>query len=487
MNEPTNKDDAELIRLAKLPKLEYERQRKEAAEKLGIGRLSALDSEVNDYRKQLKEQSLLSEIIDDVEPWESTVNGNELAIGMCGLFEKHCILPKGGAVSITLWCMATYAINSFRIFPKLCLSSPTKRCGKSTTMDVIGGLSSRSLSVSNTTSAALFRAIEHWRPSLLIDEGDTFLSGNEELRGIINSGHKRSGAFVLRVNGEGSAMEPKRYSTWAPMAIAMIKTPPETIKDRSLMILLRRKEQKEKIQKLPIETSREWVSFRQKCQRWYNDNKTQLENAEPEIPHIGNDRAEDNWLPILAIADLLGGDWPIRARKAMQALEGYSQDDEDTEIMLLGDIQRVFIEKEATKITSNNLIEYLNKMDERPWSEWRKGKPMNANSLARILKSFSVKSKNIKFGGSGKSVLKGYTIADLNDAFTRYLPNNGLEAATPLPTSNNRAYRVAGSVSVNETEDQLATLEAAYLKESSGVAACEPDLGASEEQEVINL
>jgi len=56
------------------------------------------------------------------------------------------------------------------------------------------------------------------------------------MRGIINSLHRRSSAFVLGVDGEGAAMMPKKFSTWSPMAIAMIKAPPDTIKDRSLMI-----------------------------------------------------------------------------------------------------------------------------------------------------------------------------------------------------------------------------------------------------------
>jgi hypothetical protein len=87
--------------------------------------------------------------------------------------------------------------------------------------------------------AAIFRVVEAWTPALSIDEADTFLSGNDELRDIINSGHTKSGAFVVRTVGDDH--EPKKFSTRAPMAIAMIKAPPGTILDRSIVVRLRRR------------------------------------------------------------------------------------------------------------------------------------------------------------------------------------------------------------------------------------------------------
>ena len=45
-----------------------------------------------------------------------------------------------------------------------------------------------------------------------------------------------------------------------------------------------------------------------------------LEAALPEIPDDLNDRAQDNWEPLLAIADLAAGDWPNTARPAAKAL-----------------------------------------------------------------------------------------------------------------------------------------------------------------------
>jgi len=38
-----------------------------------------------------------------------------------------------------------------------------------------------------------------WAPTVLVDEGDSFMDGKEELRGIINAGHTRDTATVVRV------------------------------------------------------------------------------------------------------------------------------------------------------------------------------------------------------------------------------------------------------------------------------------------------
>jgi len=94
---------------------------------------------------------------------------------------------------------------------------------------------------SNITGSALFRYVEQVRPTLLIDEADSFVKDNEELRGVLNSGHTKTAAYVIRnveVNGEH---KPRRFSTWAPKAIATIRGLADTLEDRAIMVRLQRK------------------------------------------------------------------------------------------------------------------------------------------------------------------------------------------------------------------------------------------------------
>jgi len=479
-------DDLEIDRLAKLPKLDYERQREAAAKALGISRVSALDAEVKQRQSQIKARDDANELLTGAEPWPHPVDGNQLALEIRGLFKKHCVLPAGGEVALSMWCMASYTINAFRIFPKLCLTSPEKRCGKTTTLEVISALVCKQLNASNVTPAAIFRAIEHWQPTLLIDEADTFLGGNEEMRGIINSGHRRSGAFVLRVDGEGAAMMPKQFSTWSPMAIAMIKAPPDTIKDRSLMILLRRKQSGEQISKLPREPLKSWYQIRQRCQRWYNDHQEKLQHAEPKIPNVGNDRAEDNWHPLIAIADLLGEDWPNQIRSAMLTIEGNKSDDDDSAgVMILTDIKQAFADKKVDKISSQDMVDYLIDIDDRPWCEWRHGQPMTKMTLSKLLKPFTIKPKDIRVS---YTVSRGYSYTQFMDAFNRYLASNPSQGATVLQTSEAEAYSVAPCVLESAANNQGATRKPTGDGECSIVAPQNSELGQSTQKaEVIGL
>jgi Protein of unknown function (DUF3631) len=45
---------------------------------------------------------------------------------------------------------------------------------------------------------------------------------------------------------------------------------------------------------------------------WLEPQIEELRRARPELPDELDDRAQDIWEPLLAIADLAGGDWPTR-------------------------------------------------------------------------------------------------------------------------------------------------------------------------------
>ena len=145
------------------------------------------------------------------------------------------------------------------------------------------------------------------RPTLLIDEADSFVKENEEMRGILNSGHTKAAAYVIRnveVNGEH---KPQRFSTWAPKAIATIRALADTLEDRAVIITLQRKSRMAKVERLRRRDSDEFAILRRQAARWAADTFDKLTDPDPSIPDALNDRAADNWRPLLAIADLAGG------------------------------------------------------------------------------------------------------------------------------------------------------------------------------------
>lgn len=196
---------------------------------------------------------------------------------------------------------------------------------KTTVLSLLRGVVNKALVASNVTLSAMFRSIELWRPSLLIDEGDTFINNdNEDLRGIINSGHTRDTTYVLRTEGDSSNRHPKQFNTWTPMAIAMIKNPPDTILDRSLVIKLRRKLSSEKTTRWSFDNFSKLEFLKQKLKRWSDDNLELLRNNKPDIYSFGNDndRANDNWLPLFSIASLISAEWLTKLEEAFKSSNG---------------------------------------------------------------------------------------------------------------------------------------------------------------------
>ena len=221
----------------------------------------------------------------DDEPWPEP--DAALLPELVALCTTHGILPVGAAIALALWAVHTFTFDRFRVSPYLAITSPQKRCGKSTLLAVLTRLVHRPLLSSNISPAAVYRGVEQWRPTLLIDEADTFLARNEELRGILNSGHTRDAAYTIRCVGD--IHEPTRFSTWCPKVIAMIGTLPSTLADRSIVIKLRRRLRHEAIQRIdPKALDPLCETLRRKIVRWADDHGPFLEDTAVEPPtHLG--------------------------------------------------------------------------------------------------------------------------------------------------------------------------------------------------------
>jgi hypothetical protein len=190
------------------------------------------------------------------------------------------------------------------------------------------------------------------------------------------------------------------------------------------MINLRRKHRREHVEPWREKQAGQFLPICRRAARWAADNLEALQDAEPELPNLGTDRGEDNWSSLLAVADLAGGRWSALAREAARVLTKAEAVDDEVGILLLEDVRDIFAEKNADRLPTAELVEALVSMEERPWGEWRKGKPITPSGLARLLRPFEVGSKNIKLA-TGR-VVKGYYLDILADAFKRYLPDSPL-------------------------------------------------------------
>jgi putative DNA primase/helicase len=432
-----------VARLAAMPPIEYDRVREVEAERLNV-RVSTLDKEVAMARRrghQSQAGDADDEFLIDPEPWPEPVDGADLLDRIASMANAHLVLPMGGAEAMALWIIHAHAHDCFFISPVLSFTSPTPECGKTTCLTYTGALVPRACPSSNITTAALFRAVEKWQPTLLIDEADTFLKSSDDLRGVLNSGHQRANAFVLRTAGDDH--EPRRFRTWAPKAVALIGKLPPTLASRAVNIELRRKMADEDVRPLRADRLDHLIPLRRQAARWVADNVTALRSADPEMPRAISGRAADNWRPLIAIADVAGGEWPARARRVAVELGG-SRGEQTASVMLLEDVQQIFATEGVDRIQSQELAAKLAKIEERPWVEWKNDRPITPRQIAKLLEQFKVKPDTIR---TSVGTAKGYMLEDFTDAFARY---TAYRSVTPEHCSEIKDLRSSRSVTLNE-------------------------------------
>jgi len=354
----------------------------------------------------------------ETEPWSHPVDGSLLLDEIAASLRRFVVLPSAEIQAITLWVVHTYAVEATSICPILIIKSAEKRSGKTLLLELLFNLVFRPLPASNITASSLFRVIERYKSTLLLDEAETYLCNNEELRGIINSGYRRSSSYVIRTVGDD--YEPVVFNTFGPKAIAQIDKPQETILDRSVLINIRRKTPDEKPERLRSDRAFEdFKHLRQKALRWTKDHLKHLMDSEPQVPEELNDRARDSWRPLLAIAELAGSKWAGYGYASAVKLSAVKSE-VSKRTLLLGDIRDIFQKAQVSRMASADICNMLIQVEEHPWVEWREGKPITVHQLARALEPLDIKPKQLKMG---RLNIRGYEFDDFNDSFARYMPD----------------------------------------------------------------
>ncbi|RCS59592.1 DUF3631 domain-containing protein [Parvibium lacunae] len=425
-------DDEAIAWLSSLKPMEYDRIRKEQAKALGV-QVSTLDDLVKTARNEESESERLP--FARVEPHPEPVNPAELLNEVSHLIRRFIVLEPVQADAAALWVAFTWFVDVVAVAPLAIINAPEKACGKSQLLDLMGRLSAKPLPASNSTAAGLFRAVELWEPTVLIDEADTFIRENDELKGLINAGHTRANAFVLRVVGDNH--EPKLFKVWGAKALAGIaleKHLPDATMSRAIIFELRRKLPHESVTRLRHAEGGLFDGVAAKLARFAEDYAQQVRQARPTLPDELGDRAQDNWEPLLAIAGCAGTEWLQRATVAALTLSGAGDKTVSTGNELLADIQEIFENKRLAKISTADLIKALTDDDEKSWATYNRGKSITARQIATRLNGYGIKSKTVRIG---YGTAKGFELDQFTDAFTRYLgpplnlPSQGNNSCKP--------------------------------------------------------
>jgi hypothetical protein len=379
--------------------------------------------------------------LDELVPIAPT-DGAELLDDLVNTLTRFVIFAdKHSAAAVALWIAATHALPWFDCAPRLVITSPEKRCGKTRLLDIIEGTCNHPLATSDATVAAIFRSIPpidentgdsiavEATPTLIIDEADAIFGNSkvaeqhEDLRKLLNAGHQR-GRPALRCVGPHQT--PTQFPTFAMAVLAGIGSMPDTITDRAANIAMRRRAHGERVAQFRRRRDTGTLKeIRYRLNRWvwsgadHDLSKTDTRNnnvrfaAERSMPV--EDRAADTWEPLVAIADAAGGHWPGTARAACKALVAAADAADETDSLntkLLADIKQIFADTRVPFLASKELVVRLRGIEESPWVEF----DYNPSKLAYRLKEFGVKSRRDPAGA-----VRGYSLESLTDAFSRYL------------------------------------------------------------------
>lgn len=316
-------------RLAALSPLQYDQVRIEEAKILGV-RPATLDAAIRSHRKQQEQQN--DTPFHEVEPADEPVDGQQLLDDLLHTVKRFIVCDHHVAVAASLWIAAAWFADVVRVAPFALITAPEKRCGKSTLLELIGRLTPKSLTASSITPSALFRSIDLWGPTLLIDEVDATLKDNEELRGLLNSGHTRSSAYTIRCTGDDHT--PTKFSTWGFKALSGIGHVSDTLMDRSIILELRRKLPNEQVQRMHHAPTGYFDELCSRLARFSIDNTETVRTAKPPLPESLHDRARDMQVVMGLIerqlpkfAATLQGTGKAPAQSPVEQQQNYTQTD----------------------------------------------------------------------------------------------------------------------------------------------------------------
>ena len=425
--------------LATLEPIEYEKIRVGMAKKLGF-RASLLDQEVRKNGAS-DEKAIQGRAIKLYEPehWHEPIKGCAALDEALAIIQRHMFITEVEAYACVLWVAHAQMFNAFSHTPRLLVTAADFGCGKTLLMThIVGDMLPRPLPCETITPAPFFRMSELHKPCFLIDEVDVFITQDSNLLSGINNGWEPHGGAIRCV---GDDNEPRLFSTHTVMAMAGINLPsklPEATFSRSIVIDLERAAEDEikeaNIYERDIHRAAVLVVGR-KLARWIADNKDRIKSGRPNLPPKVRGRTADKWKPLFKIAQVAGGEWPDRAKKALFGQPDLSEPCKALQLLI--NVVSVFREGEHG-IHTAVLIERLVDIEDSIWKGYNfrerdaDRRWITSRQIASLLGRYRIKSRRIQIDGTQ---LNGYDKTPLEKALKRYAAP--FKAVAPLISSIN--------------------------------------------------
>jgi len=201
---------------------------------------------------------------------------------------------------LSMWIFHTYLIENFNTTPILYFYG-VKETGKSRAGEVLNELAFRAQRLTSLTEATLFRSVELFKPTLIIDEIKLLgKGGNQGLADLMKTTYKR-GLKVSRINLNKYGEDQIEYfDTFSPLVICTTETIPDIIESRCILFIMQ-KNSNPQIEKM---IDKKWANDLRERLTVFRANY--INKDLPEAQHIARGRLNEIMFPLYQSLLLFG-------------------------------------------------------------------------------------------------------------------------------------------------------------------------------------
>jgi hypothetical protein len=463
--------DGEARKLAQIEDpLERDAQTKVRAAELKV-RVALLRDRVTHYREARRTgaahetDATGSELVfEELQPAAEKQDGDALLGDIAAAIRRHVFLDDSDLTKAVLWTVHGHRRfhDNVAVLPRIVVTAGRWDSGKSSLARVLKHLSDVAHYTTSPTPPNIFRPIEEHKCAFFLDEADNWFPRSEGMRDILNSGFTEEEANVLRTEDLGTGgrrvLKSRRYSTFAPIGIVGLhleRILPQPVISRAIVIHMRPARVGEVAEE--VTGNRRAVAHLRtlaaRVKRWIADNERALSAAGPELPTGVINRLKLIWSPLLAIADRAGGDWPRKAREALEIDRGRERDPNLGEQLLL-DVRDIMAAHghaigDDTAMHTGQIIEQLLQIELRTWSAFGKARAaIRDTDIARLLIPYEVRPSQIKISALNRN---GYRLTSIQEAVDRYVcapdtPESVYPSTSPEKSQSSAGFEVGAAV-----------------------------------------
>lgn len=388
----------------------------------------------------------------DPKPWPKDVDLLETIREIENIIRRVMVCEERYVTAAAYYIAATWFVDYVQYAPYAVITAPAKRCGKSVMLDLMGKLVKRPYAMAGKPSeASIFRTLDANRPTLLLDEVDTYLSKADELQGILNGGISKDAAFVSRCEKDVSGnIVTRNFRTFGFKIMSGIGADRcgNALVDRAIVLRLSRKSRKDTREKLRHIPKDQWEALRSRLMRLslkYAESVEKASASPVNMPEALGDRDCDKWEVLFILADLSGEDEGRRVRNVACEITGEVSEDvwpselisDSTDVVLkaiasvggvdldFGSAGRIHVGitdggMYGDCILSTTLYQALTMNPDWQWKEFgRSGRALPQRLMTRTITDHGVKAAKLK-KANGRMGFKIYGDDGLMAANERY-------------------------------------------------------------------